>query len=282
MRARACLRLVPHMRNSKIDNSDAGTIDARGSSVRGFTLLEVLTALTILAFVSSSVLLVINRSIASAADSAFRMEAFQMARENMEKILVSNSVSEMVEYGTSERYPDISWRTVVEAFSEPVTGQTWARAVCSADYTDPTGETQTVELIHWIAQLTEQQASQLVQDENLDTLAAEQFMEYIEDAALYAGVEAPTIEQWLENGLVTTTDGAFIKHNLDIFARHDGNPTDAEKAQQVATIEEMAAALRGEGDGDNTAAPASNFEGETPMMDSSGARPRGFDIGRNK
>ena len=270
------------MRNSKTDNLDAGTTAARNASVRGFTLVEVLTALAILAFVSSSVLFVINRSMASAADSVFRMEAFQLARENMEKILVSNSVSETVEYGTSERHPDISWRTVVEAFSEPVTGQMWVRAVCSADYSDPAGETQTVELVHWIAQLTDQQASELVQDVDLDTLAAEQLMEYIEDAAQYAGVEAPTIEQWLDKGLITTTDGAFIKYNLDIFARGDGDPTDAEKAQQVTTIEELAAALRGDIDGDDTAATPPDFEGETPALNSPAGRPQGMNMGRNK
>lgn len=263
------------MRSSRIDNANAGNGEGWTSCAKGFTLVEVLAALAILAFVSSSVLFVINRSITSAADTAFRVEAFQLARENMEKVLVSNSVSETVEYGTSERCADISWRTVVEAFAEPVTGQTWIRAVCSADYPDPAGETQTVELVHWITELTDQQANQLVQSEDLDTLAGEQFIEYVEDAAQYARVDAETIEQWLDNGLVTTADGAFIKYNLDIFARRDGNPSDAEKAQQVATVEELAMALKTAGETDGGSATLQGPGEEDLTIDSSAEIPNG-------
>ncbi|MBN1360776.1 MAG: prepilin-type N-terminal cleavage/methylation domain-containing protein [Sedimentisphaerales bacterium] len=251
------------MQNAKTHNA----IIAAGTR-RGFTLLEVMTALVILAFVSSSVLVLINRSITSAADSAFRMEAFKLARENMEKLLSANIVTETVEYGISEQHPGISWRTVVETFAEPVTGQMWVRAVCSADYTDSLGETQTVELVNWLSQLTEQQASQLAQEgsQDLDALAAEQLVEYVEDAALYAGVEAATIEQWLDTGLVTTSEGAFIKYNLDIFVRREGNPTDEEKAQQVSTIEELANVLKEgtPGAGDGTTDPALEPDGADP------------------
>ncbi len=241
------------MRNASTHNTITQTGKGRVWSRRGFTLLEVMTALVILAFISSSVLLVINRSITSAADSAFQMEAFKLARENMEALLVSNSVTEMVEYGTSERYPGISWRTTVEVFSEPVTGQMWARAVCSAEYTDSAGETQAVELVDWLSQLTDEQASQLLEEggQDLDTLAVEQILEYVESAAQYAGVDEETIEQWLDNGLVTTEDGAFLKYNLDIFIRRAGNPTDEEKDQQVVGIEELATVLMGGDEGDD-------------------------------
>ena len=126
-----------------------------------FTLLEVLTALAILAFTSSTILLVINQCMASTANSALQMEAFQVARENLEQVLVSESLTENVDFGTSELYPDIAWRTSIEAFSEPIGGQMWTRAVCSADYVDAVGETQTIELVHWIGPLTDQQANQL-------------------------------------------------------------------------------------------------------------------------
>lgn len=259
----AIASLSRQMQNAKTHNA----IIAAGTR-RGFTLLEVMTALVILAFVSSSVLVLINRSITSAADSAFRMEAFKLARENMEKLLSANIVTETVEYGISEQHPGISWRTVVETFAEPVTGQMWVRAVCSADYTDSLGETQTVELVNWLSQLTEQQASQLAQEgsQDLDALAAEQLVEYVEDAALYAGVEAATIEQWLDTGLVTTSEGAFIKYNLDIFVRREGNPTDEEKAQQVSTIEELANVLKEgtPGAGDGTTDPALEPDGADP------------------
>ncbi len=207
-----------------------------------FTLLEVITALAILAFASSSVLFVINRCMTTAANSNFQMEAFRLTRENLEKLLTSDTLSEQVEYGTSDRYPDISWQTVVEAFSEPVTGQMWLRAVCSAEYTDPAGKTQTVELVHWITTLTDQQAEQLLGEEDLETLAAEQLLDTTEDAAAYAGVEPETIEGWMENGLLTNEDGAFIKHNLDIYVRSQGNPTEEEKELQVDSIEALALA----------------------------------------
>ena len=81
----------------------------------GFTLVEVVTALVILAFMSSSVLIVINRSVMSAADSALRIEAFRVARENMELLLIDNNLSETVEYGTSEVNPNITWTTLRSA-----------------------------------------------------------------------------------------------------------------------------------------------------------------------
>jgi prepilin-type N-terminal cleavage/methylation domain-containing protein len=212
-----------------------------------FTLLEVVTALAILAFASSSVLFVINKCMTTAANSTFQMEAFQIARENMEKLLTSDTLSEQVEYGTSDRYPDIAWRTVVEAFSEPASGQMWVRAVCSAEYIDPAGETQTVELVHWITTLTDQQAEQLLGEEDLETLAAEQLLDTAEDAAGYAGVDAQTIQKWIENGLLVTADGAFIKYNLDIYVRTDGNPTEEERGLQVESIEALALTLQGAG-----------------------------------
>lgn len=217
---------------------------ARPLPARAFTLIEVVTALAILAFATSSVLVVINRCMVTAANSTFQMEAFQVARENLEKLLVSDTLNEQVEYGTSDRYPEIAWRTVVEAFSEPISGQMWLRAVCSADYTDPSGETQTVELVHWITTLTDQQADQLLDDEDLETLAAEQLLDTLEDAATYAGVDAETIESWIENGLITTDDGAFIKYNLDIYVRSGGDPTEQEKDLQVDSIEALALSLQ--------------------------------------
>lgn len=220
------------------------TEDGRGRAARkrAFTLLEVLAALAILGLTSSSVLLVINRCMASTANGAIQMEAFQVARENMEKVLASDSVSESVEYGTSELYPDISWRTVTETFSEPMTGQMWVRAVCSADYIDSIGETQTLELVHWIGSLTDQQVNQLSQEEDLEALAAEQILDSVEQAAEYAGVNVDGIEEWIEKGLQMTDEGAFIKYNLDIYRQSGGDPSEDDRARQVRSIEELAAA----------------------------------------
>jgi hypothetical protein len=41
------------------------------------------------------------------------MHAFEIARENMEKLLAAGSVKETAEYGTSDEYPEIKWQTVV-------------------------------------------------------------------------------------------------------------------------------------------------------------------------
>jgi len=238
-----CLNPMRSMHHSMTHTMKATDRSGYRASVKAFTLLEVLTALAILGLTSSSVLLILNRCMASAANCAIQMEAFQVARENMEKVLVSDSVSEGVEYGNSELYPDISWRTVIEAFSEPVTGQMWVRAVCSADYIDSTGETQTLELVHWLGSLTDQQANQLLQDEDLDALAAEQLIDSVEQAAEYAGVDVDTVEEWIEKGLQLTDDGAFIKYNLDLYVQSGGDPSEADAARQVQSIEELAVAL---------------------------------------
>ena len=235
-----------------LENTDTGDWASRR---RAFTLLEVLAALAILAFASSSVLLVIDRSMGAAADSAFQMEAFRLARENMEKILSAESVTENVEYGASERYPDVSCRTVTEAFSESATGQMWIRAVCTAEYVDSKDETQTVELVHWVAMLSDKQAEQLVEDEDLEALAAEQLIDDIDLAAEYAGVDAETIDLWMENGLLTTEDGRFVRHNLDIYSAGNGQPAEEEKEQQVETIEELAMKLGPQDEGAEDAIP---------------------------
>ncbi|MEN6578274.1 MAG: prepilin-type N-terminal cleavage/methylation domain-containing protein [Phycisphaerales bacterium] len=210
----------------------------------GFTLVEVVTALAILGLVSSSVLLVVDRCVSSAADSSLRMEAFELARENMEQALIRDSVEESVDYGRSEKYADVTWQTVIEAFPEPVNGQMWIRAVCSAEYKDSQDETQKVELVHWIAALTDQQASQIMDDEDLERLEADQAIPTAEQAAEYAGVDAQTLAQWVENGLLTAEDGRFIKYNIDLFTENQGNPSVEEKAKQVKSLEELAMALR--------------------------------------
>jgi len=238
------------MQDRRKYNSRVGHRPGRPFGRGGFTLLEVLTALAILAFVSSSVLVVVDRCVVAAADSTLRMEAFTLARENMEKILTSNSVSETVEYGVSDTNPNISWQTVIEAFSEPVEGNMWIRAVCSAEFKDAAGETQTVKLEHWLGELTQQQADQLSGQEDLEQLAVEQLIETPEEAAQYAGVSAETIEQWIEDGLLTAADGRFIKYNLDIYKRSQGNPSEQDKADQVESIEDLALSLRSAQEGD--------------------------------
>jgi len=207
---------------------------------KGFSLAEVMMAVMILGLTCSSVLVVIERCVASAANSALRMRAFEVARDNMEKLLASTSVKESIEYGQSEKYPDIGWQTVVETFYEPITARMWIRGVCSAQYTDSDEQEQTVELTHWLTDLTKEQLLQIekLDEEELEELAAE-LIETLEDAADYAGVDVETIEQWLQNGLLTTENGSFIKDNLDLYMRSNGNPSEEEKSQQAKSLADL-------------------------------------------
>jgi len=195
-----------------------------------FSLVETVTALIILAIVTSSVVVVINRCVISTADSAIRRQAFEVARDNMETLLTSSSVSEKVEVGTSDKYPEIQWQTTIEPFYEPVTRRIWVQAVCSAEYTDIAGELQTVKLTHWLTDLTKEQLLQMLQ-QHYEQLAEDQLLKTIEEAAYYVGVDEKTIQQWVQNGMPLTSDGYYIKDYLDLYVEYDGNPSEEAKNQ---------------------------------------------------
>ena len=201
--------------------------------------MEVITATGILALITSSVWVVIDRCTNSIADSKFKMQAFEVARENLETILSKTSVEEAVEYGISDRYPGIEWETVIETFYEPITSQIWLRAVCSAMYYDKNDEKQSVELEHWLTGLSKEQLLQMLmnQEEAADKLS-EQLLETIEDAAAYAGVSPETIQEWMDNGMLMTDDGSFIKRNLDLFKLNNGKPSDEDKKNMQITSEQ--------------------------------------------
>lgn len=133
----------------------------------GFSLVEALAAVVILTIIGSSSLVVINRAMESTADSILKKQAFEVARENMEILLASDSVSEKTESGYSEKYPDIEWTNTIETFYEPVKSKAWMQAVCSAQYLDSSGETQSVEFKHWLTNLTDQQLEQILAGRNL-------------------------------------------------------------------------------------------------------------------
>jgi len=182
-------------RNRRIKDAAVRSRDRRRGA---FSLPEVAAALVIMSLVSSSILLVINRSMSSVADISLRMQAFEVARENMEYLLALDTAEEMTEYGVSEKYPEIEWQTTVEKFDVPTslfaaaddsavnpitnlfesfglpgmtdpnapsTSQTWVRALSIADYTDTDGEPQKVELVHWLARLTDQQIQQIAKQQ---------------------------------------------------------------------------------------------------------------------
>lgn len=121
-----------------------------------------MAATMILGVLTAGVLVMLNRSVEAVIDGQSRMQAFELARANMEELLSSNSVTDMAEFGTHELNEDIDWETVVESFSEPVKSKMWVRAVCSASFTDRHGERQRIELTHWLTKLSRTQEQQIL------------------------------------------------------------------------------------------------------------------------
>ena len=202
-----------------------------GGSYAAFSLIETAAALVILSLICGSIIAVFDGLAISAANSALRMQAFEVAEDNMEKLLASSSVNENIEYGYSERYPAIEWQRTVETFFEPTTNRLWTRGICTASYTDAAGKQQKVELTNWLTDLTQQQVLELmkIKEEQKAQLGADRLLETIEAAAEYAGVDVDTIQQWVDNGMPVTEDGFFIKDYLDLYKKYDGNPPAEQK-----------------------------------------------------
>lgn len=131
----------------------------------GFTLIEVVAALTILSLLLTSVMVVMNRITGSMIDLRSQTQAFTVARQNMEELLSSSSVSDKSDFGILETNPDITWQTVVEPFYEPISKRMWIRGMCSAGYTDSSGQRQTIELSCWLTGLTADQIKQILQQQ---------------------------------------------------------------------------------------------------------------------
>ena len=214
----------------------------RDMRMRAFSLVEVSAALIILGIISSSVVLVISRCVASGTNSMLRMQAFEVARENMEKLLASDALEETADYGQSELYPGIEWETSVESFYEPITARMWIRGVSLARYNDIENQEQTVELTHWLTDVTKDQLLQMMNDPNSEEEQFyDQLVESVDEAAAYAGVDVEVIEQWLDNGMLVTDDGSFVKANLDIYIASNGNPSPEDRQRQVSSMAEIAA-----------------------------------------
>lgn len=241
---------------------------------RAFTLVESMAAVTLLAFIGISVWVVLERCTASAADATQRMRAFEIARENMEKLLGLDSVQETTEYGISEKFPDIRWQTTVESFYEPATSQMWVRAVCSAEYTDTTGEPKNVELTNWLTRLSNAQMKQLTEK---SALQKEQIAKHIiateELAAEFAGVTIETIKQWVKNGMPMTEAGEYLKPWLDLYLRTDGNPTEEDKQSTLAEYPELSITRPKKATTDKTTTPDSQKPGESGSQAQPGTEP---------
>jgi hypothetical protein len=158
----------------------------------------------------------------------------------MEKLLASDVLEETTDYGQSELYPAIEWETSVETFYEPITARMWVQGVSTARYSDLEDQEQTVELTHWLTDLTKDQLLKMMDDPNSEKEQfSQQLIETAEDAALYAGVDVETIEQWLDNGMEVTDDGSFVKGNLDIYKAAGGDPDPEDRRRQIKTRAEL-------------------------------------------
>ena len=231
---------------------------------KAFTLIESMAAIALLAFICVSVWVVLERCTAAAVDSTQRMRAFEIARDNMEKLLGADSVQESTEYGTSEKYPDIRWQTAVESFSEPLASSTWVRGVCSAEYTDSAGTTQNVELTNWLTNVSDAQMKQLMDRSALQkTILAKHILATEDLAAEFVGVNTKTIQQWVKNGMPMTDDGQYLKPWLDLYLQTNGNPTDQDRQDTLAKFPELSASRPKKATQDKLTTPESQST-ETP------------------
>ena len=200
----------------------------------------------------------------SAADSTMKMRAFDAARENMEQLLVLNKVSGTVDYGTSDKYPEIQWQTTVETFYEPGGTRMWVRAICSAEYIDTEEQAQTVELTHWLTNLSKKDMLNILNEQEKEL--AEYLIETEADAAKYAGVDKKTIAAWVGRGMPKTGNGKFIKAWLDLYKDTNGNPTPLQKQDISGSLPNFNfSPARGSPEKADTPAETSSPAGDKPQ-----------------
>ena len=132
---------------------------------KGFTLIEVMAALIILALITSGSLVAMNRYMKTAIEQDIKMEAFNLARENMENILSVSLLTDDIQQGQSETNPDIRWQNSVESFYEPLTSRMWIRAICGVSYLDSEGEDQEIELTHWVTDISKKQMLAIIEQQ---------------------------------------------------------------------------------------------------------------------
>ncbi|OHB58953.1 MAG: hypothetical protein A2Y07_04735 [Planctomycetes bacterium GWF2_50_10] len=137
------------------------------NKTRGFTVIEVATALVILAIIFTTVLTVFKDAMRAVSDDRINMQAFELARENMERILSQSSVSEQTEYGVSEINPQLVWELRTEPFSDPSGSGTWVKAISSATYLDANDQPKTLELTCWLTKVSKEVATQMMKDREL-------------------------------------------------------------------------------------------------------------------
>ncbi len=100
-------------------------------------------------------------------------------------------------------------------------------------------ETQSIELTHWLTDLTKQQLLQIIEEKQKQLgESADETFETVEEAAAYAGVDVETIEQWIENGMLLSEEERFSKKMLDLFREYQGEPSIEDIEKVVAKEKE--------------------------------------------
>lgn len=243
--------------------------------------METVTAVVVLGIICSGVLAVFNRCMDSVTDSKMKMQALEVARENMETLLTRETVQEKVEYGTSERYPEIEWETKVEPFYEPVTDQMWVRAVCTAEYNNSEDERKEIELVHWITSLSKQQLLEMIkQKEQSIQYTDDQLISDPAEAAAYAEVDISTLQEWMENGMQVTEDDEFIKPQLDLYKNTGGDPSQQQRQQALLDLSQQEMESRQQSEQDGLSEQPSDRQGQQSPSDSEktdSQQPRGDD-----
>lgn len=173
-------------------------------SYKAFTLVEIAVAIVVVGLIVSAAMAIIDRLVGAMADLRLRSEAFEIAREKMETLLAQSKVQDLTDYGYSETRPDIQWQATIEPFYEPITNQMWIRAVASAGFNDSKGKFQSIDLEHWITNLSPQLVKQI-----LDQQKAEQ--EYLD----------------LLNGTASGREEAIIQETTAAFLSQKGLDVDA-------------------------------------------------------
>jgi len=192
------------------------------NKTRGFTVIEVATALVILAIIFTTVLTVFKDAMRAVSDDRIKMQAFELARENMERILSQTSVSEKTEYGVSEINPQLEWELRTEPFTDPSGSGTWVKAISAATYLDANDQPKTLELTCWLTKVSKEVSEQMMKDREL--LDANEFGN--------SNLEDPLLEKY--GGLNDGSDGL----GSDMRTKDPINQDAANKAKFDAIMEE--------------------------------------------
>ena len=212
---------------------------------RGFTLVEIVAALAILVGIVSTVLVVMNNAVEATIEMRSRQHAFEVARDNLESLLTTVSVSDMAEYGDSEKYPEIHWELRVEPFYEPISNKMWIRAVSIAGFTDSQDQEQTVELQEWLTGLTAQQIKQILnqqktEEEILEALYGEEdteLQELTKQCLRQSGLNVSVYEKLLQEQRREKLD-YLLKNDMNFDQGFDEllEVLDEEEAQCLETL----------------------------------------------